>query len=199
MSTAARETLPPTLSTLLAQEDVTQPELAAHLDVLDAETRVRQIRALTGAEQKRLWEVCQGAPAFTLEDLVPESTPEGETVIFAGKNSLAAFSVFEKRFARVGNQVIGYNFQSMSWLTGPGLLTCRSAPSQPNELLFDYTEVPSSVPAGWPAPRSNDSGFSRFVYKNLHDFNRRVSRDVTIGLATRLGRSIDSYFVLARA
>jgi len=198
MNSAVAAVDPPTLTSLLGQPKVTQPELERHLNALDAQSRVAEIRALTGKAQKRLWEVCAGAPSFTVDDLVPPSTPEGQTVIYAGKNSLAAFSLFEKRFARHGGKVVGYNFQSMSFITGPGFFTCKPSPTEPRELLFDYTDVPSTAPAGWPQPRSNASGFSRFVYRNLHDFNRRVSRDVIIGFATRLGKPIDSYFVLAR-
>jgi hypothetical protein len=32
----------------------------------------------------------------------------------------------------------------------------------------------------------------------MHDFCRRVSQTVIIGAATRLGKPIDAYFVLAR-
>ncbi|HZS37047.1 MAG TPA: hypothetical protein VFF06_09475, partial [Polyangia bacterium] len=71
------------------------------------------------------------------------------------------------------------------------------------ELLFDYTRVPQAAPAGWPPIKPNEAGLSRFVYKNLHDFCRRVSRDVIIGSATRVDekgveQDLDSYFVLAR-
>jgi hypothetical protein len=198
MQTAAVTSQTQTLATLLSTEGVTQPQLAAHLDALDADGRVREIRALSGPLQKRLWEVCANAPAFTVDDLVPPSLGEGKTVIWAGKNSLAAFTRFEKHFARLGGKVIGFNHQTMSWITGPGFFTCKASPQDPRELLFDYTDVPSQGLAEWPQPRANERGFSYFVYRGLHDFNRRVSKDVIIGFATRLGKPIDSYFVLAR-
>src|SRR4051794_33454944 len=124
MQTAAVASQTQTLATLLETDGVTQPQLAAHLDALDTASRVQQIRALSGAHQKRLWEACAGAPAFTVDDLVPPSLGEGKTVIWAGKNSLAAFTHFEKRFTRLGGKVIGYNHQTMSWITGPGFFTC---------------------------------------------------------------------------
>jgi len=198
-SQTAVATASPTLSSLLELQGVTQPMLERHLDGLEAKTRVEEIRALSGKLQKKLWEVCAGAPAFTVDDLVPPSTPEGQTVIYAGKNSLGAFTVFEKRFARSRGKVIGYNHQTMSFVTGPGFFTCKPSPTEPRELLFDYTDVPTEAPAEWPRPRSNARGLSYFVYRDLHDFNRRVSKDVIIGFATRLGKPIDSYFVLARA
>src|SRR5271154_2504189 len=99
MSTSAAVSMEKTtLAGLLAAGEMTQPQLAAHLDSLDADGRVREIRALSGKLQKRLWEVCAGAPAFTLEDLVPPSLGDGQTVIYAGKNSLGAFTEFQKRF-----------------------------------------------------------------------------------------------------
>ncbi len=176
----------------------TQAQLEAHLNGLDAEARVRECRALLGKQQKKLWHICKDAPAFTLDDLVPASVGEGTTVIYAGKNSLAAFTLFEKRFQRRGAEIIGYNFQPMSWVTGPGYFTCVTSPHDAREILFDYTKTPSVGPSGWPKARTNAAGFSRLVYKDLHDFNRRVSKDVIIGSATRLGKDMDSYFILCR-
>jgi hypothetical protein len=124
--------------------------------------------------------------------------PAGQTVIFAGKNSLPAFTWFEKRFARQGGDLIGYNHQSISWLTGPGYFTVVPASNRPGELLIDYTKVPASGPAEWPAVKPNSAGLSRFIYNNLHDYLRRVSRDVVIGEATRLDKPMGSYFLLAR-
>ena len=198
MDTAAAVSTTITFADLLGRNDVKQADLAAHLDALDAVTRVAECRALSGALQKRLWAVCAGAPAFGLDDLVPPAAG-AEAVIYAGKNSLAMFSWFEKRFRRFGGAVVGYNHQSMSWATGPGYFTVVPAEgAHAGELLFDYTRVPAATPAGWPPVKGNEGGLSRFVYKNLHDFCRRVSRDVIIGSATRLGKDMDSYFVLAR-
>jgi hypothetical protein len=119
-------------------------------------------------------------------------------VIFAGKNSLPMFTWFEKRFARQGGRIVGYNHQTMSWFTGPGYFTLAPSAERPKEVLFDYTTVPQTAPADWPPPRPNSAGFSKLVYNNLHDFCRRVARDVVIGEATRLGKPMNSYFLLAR-
>jgi hypothetical protein len=206
MTTAAAVSATTTFADLLAQDAITQPQLAAHLDALDSAERVRQCRALSGKAQKRLWQVCADASAFALDDLIPSAIADGQTVIYAGKNSLAMFTHFEKRFVRQGGAVVGYNHQSMSFVTGPGYFTVTQAPAKERarELLFDYTRVPPTAPSGWPAIKPNESGLSRFVYKNLHDFCRRVSRDVIIGSATRVDaqgaeQDMDSYFVLARA
>jgi hypothetical protein len=198
MSTAAAVSASVTFADLLAREGVKQPDLAAHLDALDTDARVRECRALSGKLQKRLWEACAGAPAFTLDDLVPQSTGDKQ-IIYAGKNSLALFSHFEKRFVRQDGAVVGYNFQSMSWLTGPGYFTVvQGEGDRARELWFDYTRVPSRAPAGWPPVKANTGGFAKMVYGNLWDYCRRVSRDVIIGKATRLGKEMENYFVLAR-
>jgi hypothetical protein len=189
------------LAEMLDGTSPTQADLAKHLDALSSEQRVAEIHALNKRQQKRLWEVCADAPPFTLDDLVPPSLGEGQTVIYAGKNSLGAFTHFEKRFQRRGGSIIGYNHNTgiSAWFAGPGYFTCVMSPQNPKELLFDYTKVPEASPDGWPKVKSNGSGGSYFVYRDLHDFNRRVSKDVMIGFATRLGKPIDSYFVLARA
>jgi len=196
MTTAAMATSSTTLSSLLDTPDVTQPQLAAHLDALDSETRRSEIHALSGKAQKRLWDVCKGAPAFTLEDLVPASLGEGKEVIYAGKNSLAMFTLFEKRMMRKGGEIIGYNFQTMAWFTGPGYFTCLQA--KDGEILFDYTKVPAQGPTEWPTSVPNTGMFSKLVYGNMNDYNRRVSKDVLIGSAFRNGKDIHSYYVLSR-
>ncbi len=174
-------------------------DVAAFLDALDAWERIRQCRELSGKQQARLYELAGAGEPLTLDDLVPPSLGEGKVVAFAGKNSLPAFSLFEKHFVRQGGVIVGINVQTMSFATGPGYYTCRAGEgSSVKEVLFDYTSVPSSAPAGWPEPRSNARGLSHFVYKNLHDYNRRVARDVVIGSATRLGKPMDSWYVLAR-
>jgi hypothetical protein len=201
---AVADTKQKTLSDLLRDASVTQPQLAAHLDGLDSAARVQQIRALDKAAQKRLWEACASAPAFTVEQLVAGVAP-GTPVIWAGKNSLPLFTVFEKRFASIvvpgGTAVLGYNHQASSWMTGPGYFTAIPSPESAKEVRIDYTKEPAAttnVPAGWPAIKPNKAGLSRFIYNNLYDYLRYVSKDVCIGFATRLGKPMDSYFVLAR-
>jgi hypothetical protein len=197
---AVADTKSKTLTDLLREERVTQPQLAAHLDALDSASRVQQIRALDKAAQKRLWEACAEAPAFTVEQLVA-GVAAGTPVIWAGKNSLGIFTIFEKRFAKVGADIIGYNHQSISWLTGPGFFTAIPSPESTKEVRIDYTKEPAAttkLPSGWPAIKPNKAGLSRFIYNNLYDYLRYVSKDVCIGYATRLGKPMDSYFVLAK-
>jgi hypothetical protein len=203
MTTAAVATSPTTLTSILENSTSTLANLAEHLDALDAESRVREIREMPGRLQARVWQLAGEAAPYTLEDLVPAQLGEGKPVILAGKNSLPMFTHFEKRFARVGGKVVGYNHQPMSWITGPGYFTVVTAtqPERQKELLIDYTQVPEapvSVIEGWPRIKSNSSGFSYFVYNKLHDYLRRVSRDVVIGEATRMDKPMNSFFLIAK-
>lgn len=198
MTTAAVASTSATLTSLLQSDATTLAEVAAHLDALDAESRIKEIRDMPGRLQERVWKLAADAAVFTLEDLVPPS--ETGQVILAGKNSLPMFTWFEKRFARVGGKIVGYNHQQMSWITGPGYFTCVAATQaeRKKEVLIDYTQVPSEKLTEWPAIKSNSSGFSRLVYKDLHDYLRRVSKDVVIGEATRMDKPMNSWFLIAR-
>jgi len=161
--------------------------------------RIKQCREMSGKQLGRLYGLCESAPVCTLDFFVPPSLKEGEAAMFAGKNSLAAFTHFEKHFIRHNGAIIGINVQSMSWVTGPGYFTIPGAVEGfPKEILFDYTQTPETAPEGWPAPKKNTAGLSRFVYKDMHDWNRLVSPDVCIGMATRLGEAIGQFYVLAR-
>lgn len=185
-----------TLSSLLDDPLLRCEQIAAHLDALNPGERVRQCRALCGRKMRRLYDLASAAAPLEIEALVSGVMAEGETVRFAGKNSLPVFSTFEKHFARLRGEVIGINVQPLSFATGPGYFTI--AKSGPQELLFDYTRVPNLVPPGWPAPRGNMLGLSRFVFGGMLDYNRRVARDVIIGCATRGGRPMGQTYILAR-
>jgi hypothetical protein len=121
-----------------------------------------------------------------------------------GKNTLPAFTHFEKRFCRPRGQdprrpaaLFGFNFQALSWLTGPGYYVAHADPALP-EVLIDYRELPPAAPAGWPPLRRNEVGAARFVYGFMVDRLRRVSEHVTIGSAARHGRDLGSWFLLTR-
>jgi hypothetical protein len=179
-------------------------ELAALLDGLRHEERVAWVRSVGRAEQRRLYEAAAGFLPLALADLVPPARAAGETVRHFGKNTLPAFTHFEKRFCRPEGEdaqrptrLFGFNFQSMAWLTGPGYYVAHADPSLP-EVLIDYRELPPAAPAGWPPLRRNETGAARFVYGFMVDRLRRVSEHVTIGSAIRNGRELGSWFLLAR-
>jgi hypothetical protein len=188
-----------TLRDLLAAARPDRHAIAAFLDGLTRVDRLTETRSVSGATlQKRLWDAVADAPRVTLDDLVPpDAAPLGE-VIFEGKNSLPAFTLFQKRFCRprgASGELWGYNHQTLAWLTGPGYFVVHDDRAG---AAIDYREVPPEKPLTWPDVRPNDRGFSRFVYRGMVDYLRRVSRDVFIGAATRGGKELGNYFLLCR-
>ncbi len=178
------------------------PDPAAIGDFLDHLTpvdRVEAIAALSGPGlQRRLYAAVAKATRVTLADLVPPDALPLREFIFHGKNSLAAFTRFQKRFCRPptgGEELWGYNHQSLAWLTGPGYFVVHD---EVPGAAIDYRRVPPQGCSAWPPVRPNDAGFSRFVYKDMVDYLRRVAHDVFIGSAHRYGRETGNYFVLCR-
>jgi hypothetical protein len=183
---------------------VNSGELARFLDGLSHADRVTAIRAAGRAEQRRLWEAVKGVGSVRNVDLVPASVGDLVPVRHHGRNTLPAFNFFEKRFCRPADadrahpaKLFGFNFQSMSWITGPGYFVCYERSGAP-EVDIDYREMPTSKPADWPAIRTNDRGLGRLVYGNMVDTLRRVSEHVTIGSAAKGGKDIGSWFLLCR-
>jgi hypothetical protein len=173
-------------------------EIEAFLDGLSPDERLREVLAITGRDVGRLYDAVADAPTCTLEEFMPENTRGIR--IYEGRNSLPLFSRFQKRFARVeGGTVVGYNHQTMSAFTGPGIFVTKPPSGEGplgKELLFDYTETPPSIPEGFPAFKPNDKGLSRLVYMNMHDYCRRVARGVVVGKAFKLGVDQKAWFTL---
>ena len=188
----------------IAREPIQPPEIARFLDGLASADRIEAVRSLGRAEQRRLYRAVEGFLPLQLADLVPPACADLETVRHFGRNTLPAFTLFEKRFCRPRGadtrkpgELWGFNHQALSFVTGPGYFIAREDPSRA-EILIDYTAVPPSHPDGWPEVRRNEVGLSQFVYGHMIDTLRRVSEHVTIGSAARKGRDIGSWFVLAR-
>lgn len=188
----------------LRETPVEMERIRALLDGLEHADRVAAVRSLGRSDQQRLYQAAQGFAELRLHDLVPPDRADGQTVRHYGRNTLPLFTLFEKRFCRPAGQVAdapgelwGFNFQTLSPLTGPGYFVASEDP-RVAEVLIDYRRIPPAAPAGWPATRSNERGLSRFIYGFMVDTLRRVSEHVTIGSAARRGRDIGSWFVLAR-
>ncbi|HJQ85286.1 MAG TPA: hypothetical protein VKA21_14470 [Candidatus Binatia bacterium] len=185
---------------LIRAEPVDARAIGAFLDGLAPAERREAIGALSGPRlQSRLYRAVENAPRVTLADFVPPDAPPLREVIFHGKNSLPAFTLFQKRFCRpprAAGELWGYNHQTLAWLTGPGYFVVHEDGAR--GAAIDYRQVPPDHPAGWPDVRPNDRGFSRFVYDGMVDYMRRVARDVFIGAAHRGGKELGNYFVLAR-
>lgn len=193
------------LTRMIGDREIRPDAIAALLDGLSGEVRPRVVRCLGRSAQKALYEKVEDFAPLELVDLVPPERADLEEVRHLGRNTLPAFRIFEKRFCRLAENAVdspetlaGYNFQTMSPVTGPGYFLARRDPERA-EILVDYGRLPESRPKSWPEIRSNERGLSRFVYGFMIDTLRRVSKHVTIGSAARNGRDLGSYFVLSRA
>jgi len=191
------------------------PEAAARLlDGLDHGGRLAEIRALSSADERLLYDVSAGARPLTLGHFVPESTPPGTEVIHDGWNSLLMFRGFQKRFARpplgewpdTTDVAWGYNHQLWAALTGPGSFVLRRTPlgligGNDAPMVIDYrTTPPASAPrpAGWPRVIAQTARLGFIVYAHMCDFMRGVSEHVSVGCAWRFGAPRGNWFVLAR-
>ncbi|NUN15967.1 MAG: hypothetical protein HUU55_20260 [Myxococcales bacterium] len=168
------------------------------MDALPPDLRLALIRTFSRKFQADLFEAAKGR-RVTLAHIVPAGTKPLVEVIHEGKNTLPAFTQFQKRFCRSplapDKELWGYNHQTMAWATGPGYFV---AFEDGNEIAIDYTKIPPSKPETWPAILRNDQRLSRFVYNGTIDYLRRVSAHVTIGRATRANKPMDAWFVLCR-
>ncbi len=189
---------------MIRDQNVSPDAIAKLLDGLSDAMRPRVVRTLGPASQKALYAKAQGFAALRLVDIVPVSLGDLEEVRHLGRNTLPAFRIFEKRFCRLAgsnaedpDMLAGYNFQTMSPITGPGYFLARQDESR-GEILVDYGRLPDSRPSHWPEIRPNERGLSRFVYGFMIDTLRRVSEHVTIGSAARKGKDMNSYFALCR-
>ncbi|MBW2272766.1 MAG: hypothetical protein JRG96_05815 [Deltaproteobacteria bacterium] len=188
----------------LRARDLEPEEIARFFDGLASADRVTAVRALGARDQRRLYEAVQGFEPVRLVELVSPGTADLATVRHYGKNSLPLFSSFEKRFCRPPGQepdapalLIGFNYQILAPLTGPGYFVALED-TERGEVLIDYRRLPDRIPVDWPAVQSNERGISRFVYGFMVDTLRRVSEHVTIGSAARHGKDTGNWFVLCR-
>lgn len=188
----------------LRADSIKAGEISLFLDGLSHAERVEAIRATGGKEQRRLYDAADGFAEVRLTDLVSPTVGELVEVRHHGKNSLLMFTHFEKRFSRAPGrdpqapgELMGFNFQTMSPITGPGYYLAREDENR-REVLVDYNLLPDCHPPGWPEIKRNDRGLARFVYGFMIDTLRRVSEHVTIGSASRNGKDTGNWFVLCR-
>ena len=192
---------------LLGSSPIEPQKVADLLNGMGHEARVAATRSLGKAEQRRLYEGVDGFRPIRLVDIVPPSAQDFRPVRHFGKNTLPAFTHFEKHFCRpkgvasnAPGKLYGYNFQPTSWLasiTGPGYFIAHEDPGR-TEVWVDYNQVPTEHPDQWPEIQSNEKGLGRFVYGFMIDTLRGVSEHVSIGSAARRGRDLGSWFVLCR-
>ena len=181
-------------------------DVGALLDGMDTAGRRAALSALTGPQQRALYEGAEHEAPLALEDFVPAGRPPLSPIAHHGFNTLPLPSSgrrFTKWMTRqTDGTVVGWNDSPWAWLIGPGYFVLR--PSEGEErrhgsVVVDYYHTPrGEVPARWPRVRPNWLGLQFLVYGWCHDHLRRVGRHVTIGAAWKWGRPVGSWFVLAR-
>ncbi|HYC01076.1 MAG TPA: hypothetical protein VEC57_18215 [Candidatus Limnocylindrales bacterium] len=194
-----------TLKALLSRPSPDLAEIAAHLDSLALADRIAAVRELQGSKlQGALWKAAASAQPVSVDDMVPPDYPRQRAVIFHGKNSLPAFTDFEKICFRpsdadAGNVAWGYNETKIRPVIGPGYYVLHDTSGNTlGGAAFDYTQVPRRGLPSWPPVKRNDAGITQFVYGNMIDYMRRVAGDVFIGSAVKGGKEMGSYFVVVR-
>lgn len=183
----------------LLEQGTAGAEITRFLDGLGPEERVQEVLSVSGKWVGKLYDAMAGSPLTSIEELVPADLTG--TLIYEGRNSLPMFTRFQKRFARLGGVVVGYNHQTMSFVTGPGYFVLKPPAGQgpaPGEVYFDYTEDAPGQPEGWPAFKPNTSGLSTLVYAHMKDYVRRVARGVVVGKAYKKDVDQGAWFTLSR-
>lgn len=188
--------------TVLLEPKIDLPRLAEVLDGLGHEGRVHTTRTWTKKYQSALFEAAKGHMPLDLDFLVPASVGPLVEVIHEGKNTLPAFTHFQKRFCKIEGEeakVGGYNHQTLQPLTGPGYFVVMNGDGEhEGELAIDYTRMPKSKPAGWPAIKPNEGGLGAVVYGGMIDYLRGISTHVSLGRAYKKGKAMDAWFALVR-
>jgi hypothetical protein len=197
------------LSVLMDPLDL--PRLAQVLNELGHPGRLDTVRGWDGDTMAKLYEAMKGYLPVTLETFVPPGVPPLTEVIHHGKNSLPAFTHFQKRFCKPEDrkdELWGYNENPalVLWFAGAGYYVAHGW--DPGEIAIDYTMVPPGKVPAWPGPlEKNERGLGpRAVYGNMIDIMRGLSNHVSIGRAKRLKKPgkpesaewMDAWFVLCR-
>jgi hypothetical protein len=185
----------------LIEDEVDLPRLREVLDGLGHIGRVETIRHWSRGVQAKLYEAAKGFMPVALDYFVPAGTEPLVEIIHHGKNSLPAFTHFQKRFCRPkeGEDLWGYNHndEPVNTSVGPGYFVVHAAPDE-GEIDIDYTKLPTAKPAAWPEIIPNSARLGRFVYSGLVDRMRGISTHVSIGRGYRNGDIMDAWFVLCR-
>ncbi len=188
---------------LLARPDLTLEMVSDWLDDASHEERVAAMAGTSKADQRRLFGLAEDS-TVSLQDLVPPDVPDRCEVVFEGTNTLPVFRSFQKRFARVGDQISGYNEGITRPLVGPGYFLVKNTHDRPRwldrgQVVVDYFEVPEARPVeGWPEVKQNHQGLQRFVYHHTRDFLRKLSDHVLIGEAYKEETPMMNWFTLVR-
>ncbi len=172
--------------------------IAASLDAMTHAERLSQIVEVAGRLQGDLFEMAEGR-TMGADYFVPDGLMDTE-VIHWGRNFAPAFNRFQKRFARVGDEVVGYNEQTFKAFTGPGCFVGEvlEGPGGGSQFAINYTKTPKGALPTWPAIQPSGVRLGRFVYGGAHDWMWKVSEHVSVGRPHKKGRWEDQWFLLTR-
>jgi hypothetical protein len=179
---------------------VDRKEIAHVLDDVGDQVRIEAVSELGKRELASLFDAAADNEPLTLDHFVPPEVPPLTEIIHQGKNSLGAFSRFQKRFCRppgdgAPRELWGYNEQDFRFFTGPGYFV---AYEQGKEVVIDYTRTPQGKPDSWPRILPTTARLSLFIYHGTTDLVRRVSQHVSVGRQRKGERPRDAWFVLVR-
>lgn len=203
------------LQWMIEDPGVSIDAIAEHLNRGPSLARLEAVMNLGRSAQRALYNKAQAAPAISLSHFVPADRAPLEPVHHRGRNTLPLprkHRFFEKRFTRpeslsgesAPDRLFGYNESPSRRLIGPGYFVAIPTEGQPQweargPVVIDYFQVPTGrVSAGWPSVVPNQEGLQRLVYHQTRDFMRKVSEHVSIGLACKVEKPLDHYFVLCR-
>lgn len=182
-------------------DEGTAPRIAQCLDRMEPSSRMYTVRTISAHELETLWTLCEGS-TLDSSHFVPSGVGVLSPVRHYGKNSLPAFSLFEKRFCRAegSDEVYGYNHQTFQAFTGPGYFVGRASDTadDPAAYVLDYEAAPKRVPDEWPKLMDNAARLGRFVYYRTRDYIRKVSEHVCVGRLYKRGHPENVYFILCR-
>ncbi len=194
---------PGDLRGLVDDPEVTYEKIRSFLDELEPTQRCSAIKSVGGKKRMaKLFELAGAGRKLTVKDMIPADRDALDPVIFHGKNSLFAFTLFQKRFCRPEvssdeKTLYGYNEHAFRWFTGPGYFVVRETDNELGSLAIDYTQVPSTKPESWPTVKPA-KGIGSLVYGNMFDYLRELADGVLIGRAVKKGKVTNKYFLLAR-
>jgi len=173
----------------LLREAVVKPiEVARVLDDMSHAERVTAVRSAGRAEQRRLYEAVAGFRELRMTDMVGPSVAAMKPVRHYGKNTLPAFSHFEKRFCRPADadanaptQLWGYNEGSMRWLTGPATSCCAPTRARRATRRLQPGAAGASARVAGDPPQRGGSLAPRVRLHDRSPARRLAARDDRIG------------------
>ena len=169
------------------------PSLEAIVTALEAHSVEEQANWMHGLGRKEMARLYDWGGPVPLDHFLGG---DGEVIVHEGQNSLLpGIDRFEKHMVLRSGVMQGYNKQGFGWFTGPGHFLLRE---EDGTTVFDYNQVPSDAPQGWPAVRANTGFPDLLVYGHMVDVMHRVSSRMTVGKAFKKGKEVGAYFLLLR-